>query len=81
MHKLCLVDHSSLHVEGVKSVIRYNDKEILLALEDKKLSIGGDHLSLTRIDTVGKIADIEGDISSMRYSSGQGQGLLKKILK
>ena len=81
MHKLSLVDNSSLHIEGVNSVIRYNDKEIGLAREERKLSIGGEGLSLTRIDTAGKIADIEGDISTMRYSVGQSQGLLKKIFK
>ena len=81
MHKLSLVDNTSLHVEGVKSVLRYNDKEIVLALEDRKLSIGGDSLSLTRIDTVGKLADIEGNITSMRYYSHDGQSIIKKIFK
>ena len=62
--KVLLIGFEKTHIEGVKSILSFNDKEVVLCLKSTKLKIKGENLSVDKFcdgDVVvcGKIWAIE----------------------
>ena len=68
MHKLMMVARKTLSLTGVKEVISFDTKEVVLATTQGMLVVRGDGLNVNRLLVEQGEVDIEGRIDSMIYS-------------
>ena len=85
-HKLVLDRREKATVTGVKDVISFDEKEILLQTEFGKMTVKGEGLHVKRLTLEKGEVDIEGTIDSMVYSSNEalrksGESLFTRLFK
>ncbi len=66
-HSLMLERQKGGTITGIREVISFDEKEILLHTEEGKLSIKGEGLHVKRLNLEKGEADIEGKINSLIY--------------
>lgn len=70
-----------ISLSGVKEVMEFNDKEILLSLEDVGLKIEGKDLKMKELALEEGDVKIEGTLFSLSYGGGVKEGFWKRIFK
>ncbi|MFW6270179.1 MAG: sporulation protein YabP [Bacillota bacterium] len=81
-HNLTLKNRQRLKITGVKEVISYNEKNILLETIQGTLDIKGKNLKLKQLNLGNNKIKIKGQIKSMSYTSQKPQkGFLEKLFK
>lgn len=85
VHKLTLMARKALSVTGVKEVISFDTKEVVLATTQGMLVIRGDGLNVNRLLVDKGEVDIEGRIDSMVYAERKNgnkeETLWKRLLR
>ncbi len=71
----------TLKVNGVRDVKSFDDREIVLVLDNEKLTVRGTGLTVSELKTSEGSFSVDGRVISLTYSGGGGESLLKKIFK
>ena len=67
-HKLSLIGRKALSLTGVKEVISFDAKEVILETVQGVLLLRGDEMNVTRLLVEKGEVDLEGRIDSMVYT-------------
>ena len=67
-HALHLQDRSLLRLDGVEEVLRFDEQSVLLRTELGLLSVDGEELQLTQLDTEHHLVTVCGRIAGMFYA-------------
>ena len=65
---LCLVDRKELGVEGVKEVVSFDDNGAVILTDDGELSIEGENIRISNLDTSCGNVRITGRIDAIIYT-------------
>lgn len=83
IHKLMLERQKGGTITGIRDVISFDEKEILLHTEDGKLSIKGETLHVKHLDLEYGELSLEGRIDSLAYlgrkKEKQEESLIKRL--
>ena len=74
MHKVTMTNRKSCAINGVKDVLSFDEREILLETEQGMLMIKGDDLHVNRLTLDKGEVDVDGKIDSFTYSDVSGSG-------
>jgi hypothetical protein len=75
-------NNRKLTVSSVKSVPVFNDKEIIIELDERTLAVSGTGIALEALDLDAGTLAASGNFLGFRYGrGGEKQGLLKRLLK
>lgn len=82
-HNLKYESEKKIFIGGVKAVDSFSEKQILASLDNgKQLTISGEGLTITNLDTETGNVEIEGKANQFSYSVKQTpKSILKKIFK
>jgi len=72
-HKLSLIGRKTLTLSGVKEVISFDAKEVILETVQGMLLLRGDEMNVTRLLVEKGEVDLEGRIDSLIYTE-RGKG-------
>lgn len=72
-HKLSLIGRKTLSLTGVKEVISFDAKEVILETVQGMLLLRGDEMNVTRLLVEKGEVDLEGRIDSLIYTE-RGKG-------
>jgi len=79
-HSLTVKDTTT--VTGVKSVIALGEKEVSLALENKRLTLTGNGFSAEKLSIEDGTLVLSGEVISVRYTSAaEPRSVLKRLFK
>ena len=62
-----LTDRKLLKVSGVQSVVEFDDKNVVLQLEETTLVISGAGMSVSKLDVASGDVEVSGTINAMTY--------------
>ena len=83
IHKLMLERQKGGTITGIRDVISFDEKEIMLHTEDGKLSIKGETLHVKHLDLEHGELSLEGRIDSLAYlgrkKEKQEESLIKRL--
>lgn len=79
-HSAHLERNRTLALSGVVSVPVFNEREVQVTLSDRKLTVQGADLEITKLDLESGVLALEGSLSSLRYSSAKRQPLWRRTL-
>ena len=85
-HKLTLTNRNLANITGVKDVISFDVKEILLETEQGMLNIKGQDLHVKRLTLEKGEVDVDGALDSFSYSNlesfeKRGESLFARMFK
>ncbi|RHP36096.1 sporulation protein YabP [Lachnotalea sp. AF33-28] len=85
-HKLTLTNRNLANITGVKDVISFDVKEILLETEQGMLTIKGQDLHVKRLTLEKGEVDVDGALDSFSYSNlesfeKRGESLFARMFK
>lgn len=72
-HRIALSRRRQGSITGVRDVIAFDAKEVVLDTEDGLLTIRGSELHVNRLTVEKGEVDLEGQVDSLIYSTGAGQ--------
>ena len=87
MHKVTMTNRKSCAINGVKDVLSFDEREILLETEQGMLMIKGDELHVNRLTLDKGEVDIDGKVDSFTYSdvsnssSNKNESFLSKLFR
>ena len=86
MHKVTMTNRRSCAINGVKDVLSFDEREILLETEQGMLMIKGDELHVNRLTLDKGEVDIDGKVDSFTYSdvsnsSTKNESFLSKLFR
>ena len=86
MHKVTMTNRKSCAINGVKDVLSFDEREILLETEQGMLMIKGDALHVNRLTLDKGEVDIDGKVDSFTYSdvsniSNKNESFLSKLFR
>ncbi len=73
-HKVTMNNRKACMLTGVKDVLSFDVKEVLLETEQGLLSIKGEDLHVSRLSLDSGEIDLDGRIDSFAYSDATGMG-------
>ena len=85
-HKLLLQGRKTVELTGVKEVVSFDAKEVVLNTTMGALLIRGDELFVKRLTVEKGEVDLEGRVDSFIYTdkpgkAGEGDSLLKRLFR
>ena len=81
-HKLSLIGRKSLSLTGVKDVVSFDAKEVILETVQGMLLLRGDEMNVTRLLVEKGEVDLDGRIDSMVYTErGRGKNRSESFAK
>ena len=80
VHKLTMLARKTLSLTGVKEVISFDTKEVVLATTQGMLVVRGDGLNVNRLLVEHGEVDIEGRVDSLIYSERGKNGKKEEVL-
>lgn len=85
LHRLMLERQKGGTITGIREVISFDEKEILLHTEDGKLSVKGEELHVRHLDLESGEISLEGKIDSLTYlgrkKDKKEESLLKRLFR
>lgn len=72
-HRITFIRRKQGSITGVRDVIAFDAKEVILETEDGLLTIRGNDLHVNRLTVEKGEVDLEGQIDSLIYSAGKTQ--------
>lgn len=88
MQNIFLENREKLNISGVKDVLSFDDKMVIVETELGLLTIKGDNIRINKLSLDSLDISIDGTINSLNYSSSSGESggkkstsLLNKIFK
>lgn len=73
-HKISMSDRRVCEISGVKDVLSFDIREVLLETEQGMLTLKGDNLHVSRLSLDQGEVDVDGRIDSLAYSEVTGLG-------
>lgn len=73
-HKLSMTNRQVCEISGVKDVLSFDVREVLLETEQGMLTMKGDNLHVSRLSLEQGEVDVDGRIDSLVYSEISGLG-------
>lgn len=73
-HKVTMNNRKMCMMTGIKDVLSFDVKEVLLETEQGMLSIKGEDLHVSRLSLESGEVDLDGRIDSFAYSDASGMG-------
>ncbi len=85
-HRLQLDRRQAATVTGVRDVISFDEKEILLETEYGRMTVKGEGLHVKRLTLENGEAELEGQVNGIQYSSSgasspEGGGFLARLFR
>lgn len=85
-HKIVLINRGNGNITGVKDVLSFDTKEIMLETEQGMLMIKGEDLHVTRLTLEKGEVNVDGRVDSLTYSNvdngrNDQTGLLSRLFK
>ncbi|WP_211229925.1 sporulation protein YabP [Desulfovirgula thermocuniculi] len=86
-HRITLLDRKQLHLEGVRHVESFDEREIVLDTTLGALTLKGEGLHITRLDLEKGVLSAEGYFASLVFQEGKGRAgtrgrnLLARLIK
>ena len=82
-HNLLIYDRGRFSVTGVKSVDSFDESQIVLTLADSELTIEGDGLNITELDSDRGRVEATGRVSGVFYGDGvvEKKGFFSRLVK
>lgn len=85
-HKIMLNNRSAGNITGVKDVLSFDIKEVLLETEQGLLTIRGEDLHVSSLNLEKGEVDLDGIVDSFTYSDAEnyhkpGQSLFSRLFK
>jgi|GEM_PF-3885701 len=83
IHNLKIENNAVAELSGVEEVLAFDDKSVSFALNEKKLILTGDKLTIESLDTVNGNAVVKGEIMCAKYVKKgiKAVGVLRKLFK
>lgn len=83
MNNIKIENNAVAEVGGIKEVVEFDDKNVVLLLDEYKLLITGERLNMESLDTANGKATFKGLILSVRYVKKgiKPTGFIKKLFK
>ena len=83
MNDIKINNNAIAEIGGVKEVIEFDEKNVVLLLDEYKLLIDGEKLKIESLDTVNNTAVLKGLILSVKYVKKgiKPTGFIKKLFK
>lgn len=72
-HKITMTNRQLCLITGVKDVLSFDVKEVLLETEQGMLAIKGEDLHVSRLSLDAGEVDVDGKVDSFTYSDTSGQ--------
>lgn len=73
-HKITMTNRQVCLITGVKDVLSFDVKEVLLETEQGMLAIKGEDLHVSRLSLDSGEVDVDGKVDSFAYSDMSGAG-------
>ena len=73
-HELVMKDRKSLRLTGVSEVLSFDDLSVTLKTVCGELTVDGEGLRISSLDTVNGILIIDGNVSSLSYFDKKREG-------
>ncbi len=73
-HKVTMTNRQMCTITGVKDVLAFDVREVMLETEQGMLSIKGDDLHVSRLSLDLGEVDVDGRVDSFVYSDASGMG-------
>lgn len=81
-HKVIIDNRKRTTITNVTKALSANDTSVVLQMQQSKIYITGKDLHLNKLDIEQGLAEIDGEIFSLKYSGAtDNQGFLKRIFK
>lgn len=85
-HKVTMTNRQLCLITGVKDVLSFDVKEVLLETEQGMLTIKGEDLHVSRLNLDSGEVDVDGKVDSFAYSdvsglSHKGESLFSKLFR
>ncbi len=81
-HKVIIDNRKKVTVTAVTKALSANESTVLLQLTNNKILISGKSLFISKLDLEQGIAEVDGEINSIKYTgSVEAGGFLKRIFK
>ncbi len=85
-HKVTMTNRQLCLITGVKDVLSFDVKEVLLETEQGMLTIKGEDLHVSRLSLDSGEVDVDGKVDSFAYSdvsglSHKGESLFSKLFR
>lgn len=74
MHQISMTNRRTCEISGVKDVLSFDVREVLLETEQGMLTMKGDNLHVSRLSLDQGEVDVDGRIDSLVYSEVSGLG-------
>lgn len=81
LHKLMLERQNGGTITGIREVVSFDEKEILLHTEEGKLSIKGEKLHVRHLDLEHGELSLEGRIDSLTYLGRKKESHEESLIK
>jgi len=85
-HKFVMERRAAASITGVKDVLSFDEKEILLESEYGSITVKGEGLHVKKLTLENGVAELEGKINSVQYSNADkfvksGETLFSRLFK
>lgn len=75
-------ENGAVTITGVKEVKSFSDREVILTLEDCGLSVRGEGMSVSELDTATGVVRVSGILRNIGYTpTAEPLGFLRRLLK
>lgn len=79
--KILLINRNKLSLSGIEKVLSAKDDLIQVVTIEDGIIISGSGLQVTKLDQDSGLADIDGKVDSIRFSTSQKESFWKRIFK
>ncbi len=79
-HSVVMEARSRVRMTGIFAIDCFDEKKIVVSLEDGRLAILGKGLVVSKFNTEDKTLAVEGEVDALQYLSKQ-QNVLKKLFR
>ncbi len=80
-HSLSLVNRKNMSLTGVTEVTEFSDAKVSLKTCGGSLCVKGRELTINQLNTDTGTLEIKGEINSVQYTSGNGEGFFSGLFK
>ena len=83
VHKLIIDDNKLAELTGVQGILSFDKKTVVYQLNEQKLTLSGDDMSVESFDKESGVSKLKGNIRSAVYakSNMKAGGIFKKLFK
>lgn len=77
--KIVIINQCLTNISGVNKVISATENQVSLVVANENMIIDGKDLHVLKLDTECKLLDLEGKISSIKYTKQKEKNFFKRL--